>query len=141
MSRMKWMSNFAVRCFGLILSASVLAQSSAAQPLPQHEKLLREIYQELAEINTTAPPLTPELIKAAKSITANMWPGVLVIPTMATGGTDGRFLNNVGIWTYGVRGIFTPPEGSNAHGVNEKLPVKSLYEGREFLFRLGKALK
>ena len=93
--------------------------------------------------NTTeavAPPLTPELMKAVESISADMWPGVPVIPTMATGGTDGRFLNNVGIWTYGVSGIFTPPEGSNAHGLDEKLPVKSLYEGYEFLWRLGKRL-
>ena len=93
--------------------------------------------------NTTeaaAPPLTPELMKAVESITADMWPGVPVIPTMATGGTDGRFLNIVGIWTYGISGIFTPPEGSNAHGLDEKLPVKSLYEGHEFLWRLGKRL-
>ena len=74
------------------------------------------------------------------AIAADMRPGVPVIPTMATGGTDGRFLNNVGIWTYGVNGIFTPPEGSNAHGLNKRLPVKSLYEGHEFLFTLGKRL-
>ncbi len=86
------------------------------------------------------PPLTPELMQAVESITADMWPGIPVIPNMITGGTDGRFLNNAGIWTYGISGIFFPPEGSNAHGLNEKLPVKSLYEGHEFLFRLGKRL-
>lgn len=53
------------------------------------------------------------------------------------GSTDGRFLNNAGICTYGISGIFTSPEGNNAHGLNEKLPVKSPYEGHEFLFRLG----
>ena len=103
MSRTKWMSNFAVRFFALItLSASVLALSSAAQSPPPHEKLLREIYQELVEINTTeatALPPTPELIKTVECITTEMWPGVPVIPTMATGGTDGRLLNNVGILT------------------------------------------
>lgn len=91
------MSNFAVRFFALItLSASVLAQSSAAPPLPPHEKLLREIYQELVEINTaeaTALPRTPELMKPLESITADTWLGVLVIPTMVTDGTDGRFLS------------------------------------------------
>lgn len=63
-----------------------------------------------------------------------------VFARVIAGGTDGRFLNNSGIWTYGISGIFTPPEGSNAHGLNEKLPVKSLYEGHEFLYRLGKRL-
>lgn len=86
------------------------------------------------------PPLTPELMKAVEDLTAEMWPGVPVIPSMIAGGTDGRFLNNAGIWTYGISGIFTPPEGSNAHGLNEKLPVKSLYEGHMFLYWLGKRL-
>jgi len=86
------------------------------------------------------PPLTPELMKAVEDITAEMWPGIPVIPSMIAGGTDGRFLNNAGIWTYGISGIFTPPEGSNAHGLNEKLPVKSLYEGHRFLYLLGKRL-
>jgi acetylornithine deacetylase/succinyl-diaminopimelate desuccinylase-like protein len=91
-------------------------------------------------VEAALPPLTPELMKAVESITADMWPGIPVIPNMIAGGTDGRFLNNAGIWTYGISGIFTPPEGSNAHGLNEKLPVKSLYEGHEFLYRLGKKL-
>jgi acetylornithine deacetylase/succinyl-diaminopimelate desuccinylase-like protein len=91
-------------------------------------------------VEAALPPLTPELMKAVEGITADMWPSIPVIPNMIAGGTDGRFLNNVGIWTYGISGIFTPPEGSNAHGLNEKLPVKSLYEGHEFLYRLGKRL-
>ena len=69
-----------------------------------------------------------------------MWPGTPVISTLLPGATDGRFLNNAGIWTYGVTGLFSYPEGSRAHGLNEKLPVKSLYEAREFQYRLGKRL-
>ncbi|MEP7157765.1 MAG: M20/M25/M40 family metallo-hydrolase [Betaproteobacteria bacterium] len=87
-----------------------------------------------------SPPLTPELLKAVEDITADMWPGVPVIPSLLTGATDGRFLNSVGIWTYGISGAFFPPEGSRAHGLNEKFPVKSLYESGEFLWRLGKKL-
>ncbi len=86
------------------------------------------------------PPLTPELMQAVESITAEMWPGTPVIPAMSSGGTDGRFLNSAGIWTYGISGIFGYPEGSGAHGLNERLPVKSLYEGHAFLYLLGKRL-
>ena len=93
-----------------------------------------------ATTEAPVPPLTPELMQAVESITAEMWPGTPVIPAMSSGGTDGRFLNSAGIWTYGISGIFTPPEGSNAHGLNEKLPVKSLYEGHAFLYRVGKRL-
>lgn len=84
------------------------------------------------------PPLTPSLLSAVEDISADMWPGVPVVPTMSAGGTDGRFLNNAGIWTYGVSGIFLPQQGSNAHGLNERLRVQSLYEGQEFLYRLAK---
>ncbi|MBR7746672.1 M20/M25/M40 family metallo-hydrolase [Undibacterium baiyunense] len=87
-----------------------------------------------------AQPLHPELMKAVTDLTQQMWPGIPVVPTMSPGGTDGRFLNNAGIWTYGVSGIFHYPEGSNAHGLNERLPVKSLYEGQRFLYDLAKRL-
>ncbi len=86
------------------------------------------------------PPLTPALMKAVEEISNDMWPGVPVVPTMATGGTDGRFLNNAGIWTYGISGMFHGPEGSGAHGLNEHIRVKSLYDGQEYLYRLAKRL-
>ena len=93
-----------------------------------------------ATTEAPVPPLTPELMQAVESITAEMWPGTPVIPAISSGGTDGRFLNSAGIWTYGISGIFGYPEGSNAHGLSEKLPVKSLYEGHAFLYLLGKRL-
>lgn len=86
------------------------------------------------------PPLTPSLMKAVEDITADMWPGIPVIPVLAAGGTDGRFLNNTGIWTYGITGMFHYPEGSHAHGLNERLPVKSFYDAHEFQYRLAKRL-
>ena len=72
-------------------------------------------------------------------MTASMWPGLPVIPTMSAGGTDGRFLRNDGIPTYGVSGIFNVAD-SGSHGLNERLRVDALYEGQEFLYRLTKAL-
>jgi acetylornithine deacetylase/succinyl-diaminopimelate desuccinylase-like protein len=86
------------------------------------------------------PPLTPTLMNAVEDISNDLWPGVPVIPTLLPGGTDGRFLNNAGIPTYGISGMFGGPEPSGAHGLNEHLRVKSLYDGQEFLYRLGKRL-
>jgi acetylornithine deacetylase/succinyl-diaminopimelate desuccinylase-like protein len=40
--------------------------------------------------------------------------------------------------TYGVSGIFSDPATTNAHGLNERIRVRSLMEGREFLYRLTK---
>jgi acetylornithine deacetylase/succinyl-diaminopimelate desuccinylase-like protein len=86
------------------------------------------------------PPLTPEIMRAVTEITASMWPGVPVVPTLSAGATDGRFLANIGIPTYGVTGQFRDADGGGVHGLNERIRVKSFYEGQQFLDRLIRAL-
>ncbi|HEY4366157.1 MAG TPA: M20/M25/M40 family metallo-hydrolase [Steroidobacteraceae bacterium] len=80
-----------------------------------------------------APALTNEILGPVKAQAARMWPGVPVVPLMSAGATDGRFLMNAEIPTYGMSGMFATSDETNAHGLNEKRRVKSLYEGREFL--------
>ncbi|HNS28606.1 MAG TPA: M20/M25/M40 family metallo-hydrolase [Steroidobacteraceae bacterium] len=93
-----------------------------------------------AEPEKAGPPpkLTPEIMGPIEKLTAEMFPGVPVIPAQSSGGTDGRFLTPAGIPTYGVSGIFSDGATTNAHGVNERIRVQSLMEGREFLYRLIK---
>ena len=93
-----------------------------------------------AAVLSPPPPLTAEIMQPVEAITAQMWPGVPVLPDMLVAATDGRFLNNAGIHTYGISGMFRDSEGSGVHGLNERFRVKSLYEGQEFLYRLVKAL-
>ncbi len=78
------------------------------------------------------------LLASATALTRQTWGDIPVIPTMSTGATDGRFLRAAGIPTYGVSGIFSVPGENNAHGRDEKLRVKSYYEGLEFLYQLVK---
>ncbi|MSQ71551.1 MAG: M20/M25/M40 family metallo-hydrolase [Betaproteobacteria bacterium] len=82
------------------------------------------------------PPLSAGILGPVESVSAAMWPGVPVVPTMLVAATDGRFLNNAGIWTYGMNGMFRDAEGSGVHGLNERFPVRSLYEGQAFLYRV-----
>ncbi len=84
--------------------------------------------------------LLPELMKAVGELTAAMWPGVVVMPSMSSGATDGRFLRAAGIPCYGVSGIFRDVDDVRAHGKDERLGVKQLDEGRTFLFRLVRRL-
>jgi acetylornithine deacetylase/succinyl-diaminopimelate desuccinylase-like protein len=84
--------------------------------------------------------LKPEIMGAVERITTEMWPGVPVVPVMSTGATDGLFLRNAGIPTYGISGFFDDVDDTRAHGRDERLGVKQFYEGREFLYRLVKAL-
>ncbi len=83
-------------------------------------------------------PVNPTLLAATTALTKKMFNDVPVIPTMSTGATDGRFLRAAGIPTYGVSGIFSVPGETNAHGRDEKLRVKSYYDGLDFLYQLVK---
>ena len=73
-----------------------------------------------------------------KKVAAQMWPGLPLVPAMATGATDGRFLNAIGTPTYGLSGMLGDIDGQGVHGLNERIRVKSLYDGREFLYRVVK---
>ncbi len=86
----------------------------------------------------TAPPLTPAMLGPIEKVSGEMWPGVPVVPTMSTGATDGVFMTAGGIPTYGLSGMFGDPDGGGVHGLNERIRVRSLYEGRDFLYRVVK---
>ena len=79
-------------------------------------------------------PMKPELQAQIERVTAELWPGLPVIPTMSTGATDGSRLRNAGIPTYGVAGQFYGE--SNAHGMNERIPQQGFYDSVEFFYRI-----
>lgn len=86
-----------------------------------------------------APPLDPKIIGPMEKLVAKYWPGLKVIPSMANGYTDATFLGAVGIPTYGIPGMWGDPDGNGAHGLNERMEVKSVYVGRDYMFDLVKA--
>jgi acetylornithine deacetylase/succinyl-diaminopimelate desuccinylase-like protein len=85
-------------------------------------------------------PLNPEMMHAIDKLTTEFWPGATVIPTMAAGATDGAYLRNVGIPTYGHSGRVGEIGENRAHGKDERMQVKSLYESTEYMYRLVKML-
>ena len=85
-------------------------------------------------------PLRPDLMNAIESLTKSMFPGAIVVPVMSTGATDGLFLRNAGIPTYGLDGTFGDIDDVRAHGRDERVGVKQYFEGLEFQYRLLKAL-
>jgi acetylornithine deacetylase/succinyl-diaminopimelate desuccinylase-like protein len=82
-------------------------------------------------------PLDSAIVGPVERITAQMWPGVVVVPTMLTGATDGLYLRNAGIPTYGVSGLFY--DDIRAHGRDERVSIRAFEEAQEFLYRLVKA--
>jgi acetylornithine deacetylase/succinyl-diaminopimelate desuccinylase-like protein len=89
-------------------------------------------------VSTKAPPLGPDILDPIREVADTLWPGVAIVPTMSTGATDGRYLNAAGVPTYGISGMFHDAEGSHAHGLDERIRVKSLLDGRQFLYTLVK---
>jgi acetylornithine deacetylase/succinyl-diaminopimelate desuccinylase-like protein len=87
---------------------------------------------------SSPPPLTPAVMGPIEKLAAEFWPGVPVLPILQAGATDGEFTNAVGIPTFGVEPVFVGPDLGNIHGLNEYVGVRSLMEGREFLYRLVK---
>ncbi len=84
------------------------------------------------------PPLSKAITGPAEAVAREMWPGVPLVPAMATGATDGRFMLAAGVPTYGLSGMFGESDGGGVHGLNERIRVRSLYEGREYLYRVVK---
>ncbi len=85
-------------------------------------------------------PLVPEVLDAVTRVSAQLWPGVPVIPNMETGATDGLYLRNAGMPVYGVSGVFLDADDIRAHGRDERIGVQEYYTGAEFTYRLVMAL-
>ncbi len=84
--------------------------------------------------------LRTDLVTSMDRITADLWPGVPVVPIMSTGATDGARLRIAGIPTYGVSGLFDDIDDVRAHGKDERMGIKEFFDGLEFMYRLVKAL-
>lgn len=85
------------------------------------------------------PKLDPKITTPMTTIAAKYFPGVPMLPSMSTGATDGIFLEAIGIPTYGAPGVFIDADFSGIHGLNERIRVEALYDGRDYLYDLVKA--
>jgi acetylornithine deacetylase/succinyl-diaminopimelate desuccinylase-like protein len=94
---------------------------------------------QLGEPTMSAPsPLSDEIMGPITKLSAEFFPGAVVLPTMSAGATDGSYLRNAGIPTYGHSGLAIEISDFRAHGKDERIPVKSFFEGDEYLYRLVK---
>lgn len=75
-----------------------------------------------------ASPLREDVLDAIGKAVHDAYPDLPIIPYMTTGATDGRALRAAGIPTYGTTGLFARPEDSFAHGLNERVRVRSFFE-------------
>jgi acetylornithine deacetylase/succinyl-diaminopimelate desuccinylase-like protein len=76
-----------------------------------------------------ASPLREDVLAAVSAAVHAVYPNAGVSPGMSAGATDGVFFRGAGIPTYGVGGVFMKPADDFAHGLNERVPVDSFYNG------------
>lgn len=90
--------------------------------------------------NKTAiqPPMSANVVGPITELAKKHFPGIPLVPMMSTGATDAPFFAAVGIPIYGVPGIFGETD-SGAHGLNERIGVQSVMDGRAYLYDLIKA--
>jgi acetylornithine deacetylase/succinyl-diaminopimelate desuccinylase-like protein len=79
-----------------------------------------------------ASPLRPDIVAAVTKVVRTLYPGLAVVPIQDSGASDGVFFRGAGIPTYGVSEVFKKESEDFAHGLNERLPVKSFYDGLRF---------
>ncbi len=87
---------------------------------------------------TAAPSrIDTEMFRALESVTKQMFPGAIVLPSMLTGATDMAQLRAKGVQAYGIGPIVeeAEKEAGAAHTDNERLAENSLYKLVEFQLR------
>jgi len=83
---------------------------------------------------------TPEVMSAIERTTKDLWPGLPIMLVMDTGASDGIYLRNAGMPTYGVSGVFIDVDDKRAHGKDERIGVKDYYDGGEYIHHLIRVL-
>ncbi|HEV8129778.1 MAG TPA: M20/M25/M40 family metallo-hydrolase [Acidobacteriota bacterium] len=126
-----------------VVNCRILPQESAKEIYQTLRRVLADDRIALSFIKEPKPsppsPLKPEILRPVEAVTEMMWAGIPVIPIMGTGATDSLYFRQEGIPVYGVSGLFTEIDDNRSHGKDERMGVKELYEGQEFLYRLVKA--
>jgi acetylornithine deacetylase/succinyl-diaminopimelate desuccinylase-like protein len=79
---------------------------------------------------TPASPLRPDVLKAVTAAIQRFHgPHMNVYPEMSTGASDGSFFRAAGIPVYDVDGSWgIAPEDERAHGLDERIPVRAMYD-------------
>ena len=86
------------------------------------------------------PPLRAEVFGPLHQVAEEMWPGMLVIPSMSVGASDSIYTMMAGLPSYGIGGAAIEYGGNRMHGRDERLSVDSYYNSVEFFYLYLKAL-
>jgi acetylornithine deacetylase/succinyl-diaminopimelate desuccinylase-like protein len=91
-------------------------------------------------MSSDASPVRNDIVRSVTRVVHKFYPEATIVPQQASGATDGLVFRAIGIPTYGVDPTFIKDKDGFAHGLNERIPVKSFYDGLEMWYLLVKDL-
>lgn len=91
-------------------------------------------------VPSTASPLRDDVLVVVERVAVAFWRDAVVIPGMSAGATDGLYLRNLGVPVFGLSAIEMAPEEDRSHGLDERVPVRSVFEAREYWYALVRML-
>ena len=86
------------------------------------------------------PPLRADVMDSLRKVSAKLWPGAPVLPTMVAGSSDSIYTMNAGIPSYGINGVAIDRDDVRMHGKDERVKVDSYYTGVDFYYQFLEAL-
>ena len=109
--------------------------------------LLRTLDDPSIKVTLDAAPIispeslpTPRIMAKIATLVHSMWPGVPIVPAMATGFSDDRQTRNAGIPSYDASGVWMDVDENRAHGRDERISVQGFDESVEYTYRLLKSM-
>lgn len=126
-----------VNCRVLPQSPMESVDAALAGIADRHGVTLRRTY---AYRPSSPSPLDPAVVGPVTEVAREFWPGIVVIPEMSTGATDGLYVRNAGIPVYGISAIAEDPDDIRAHGQDERIRIEAFDDATEYWYRLVKAL-
>jgi acetylornithine deacetylase/succinyl-diaminopimelate desuccinylase-like protein len=86
------------------------------------------------------PPVREDVFGPLREVTAELWPGIPVIPGLSVGASDSIYTMGAGLPSYGIGGAGIDFDDDRMHGRDERIRVESFYKSVEFYYLFLKAL-
>jgi carboxypeptidase PM20D1 len=87
-------------------------------------------------VATLASPLRADFVNAVTKAVAQVYPGVPVFPSMASGASDSMWFRANGVDSYGASPVFTKDSEEFSHGLNERVPLSNIAPGINYYLSL-----
>lgn len=99
-------------------------QARLAEVVGDPSMTIREI--EAGSLASPASPLRPDLIALITRAIHARFPGIPIVPSMASGASDSMHFRARGVPSYGISPLFMKSSDAFAHGLNERTPLSEI---------------